>query len=56
MALQLQSFAISGPTNQGLPSFDWSQFPHLVHDGQPEVFDFQFELQDPDWGNAFTGL
>ena len=56
LALQFQTYAISGPTNQGLPSFQWSQFPHLVHDGQPEEFDFQFELQDPDWSNAFADL
>ena len=55
-ALNMQSFAVNGPTNQGLPSFVWSEFPTATHLGQPEEFDFQFELQDPDWGNAFTGL
>lgn len=53
LAAQMQAMAINGPTNQGLPSFKWSEFPTATHMGQPEEFDFQFELQDPDWSNPF---
>jgi hypothetical protein len=40
-------------TAQGLPSFTWSEFPNVSHLGQPDVFDFQFELQDPNWSAPF---
>ena len=51
MALSFQALAVNGPTAQNLPPFQWTEFPHILHNGQPELWDFEFELQDPDWAN-----
>eukprot|EP00048_Salpingoeca_helianthica_P016501 m.232648 g.232648 ORF g.232648 m.232648 type:complete len:533 (-) comp18811_c0_seq1:170-1768(-) len=49
-ALQLQSWAINGPTtSHSLPPFSWAAFPSASREGMPTVFDFQFEFQDPAW-------
>ena len=49
MAIRMQAEAISGPTrgkDSKLPPFRWSE-DAPVHSGQPEVFDFDFELMEP---------
>jgi len=47
---KMMSYAINGPTIQGgLPVFDWSHFSGYKHEGQPEVFNFDFVLMDPMW-------
>eukprot|EP01130_Rhizamoeba_saxonica_P018914 TRINITY_DN9644_c0_g1_i1.p1 TRINITY_DN9644_c0_g1~~TRINITY_DN9644_c0_g1_i1.p1 ORF type:complete len:541 (-),score=112.21 TRINITY_DN9644_c0_g1_i1:31-1566(-) len=46
------SMAINGPTtSHGIPPFTWKQFPgsNYQHEGQPQVYDFGFELMAPFW-------
>eukprot|EP00753_Platysulcus_tardus_P015584 PLAT5104.1.p1 GENE.PLAT5104.1~~PLAT5104.1.p1 ORF type:complete len:554 (+),score=259.67 PLAT5104.1:12-1673(+) len=45
----LTAWAVNGPTHQGLPPFNWDQFPHVLHTGQAQVFDFDFEEYSADW-------
>ena len=34
----------------GLPPFEWKEpFLNVPHVGMPQKFDFDFELQQPDW-------
>eukprot|EP00906_Rhabdomonas_costata_P011186 RCo015823 len=33
---------VNGPTTDQQPPFRWSQYPNLIHPGQPEVFDFDW--------------
>jgi len=47
LSKMLISESISGPTYQGLPPFSWNEFPGVVHDGQPTVFDFPFLTMQP---------
>jgi len=48
---KIVGFAINGPTTQNsLPPFDWSIFNgSYPHAGQPEIFDFDFVVMDPEW-------
>jgi len=47
---KMVSQAINGPTTQGgLPAFDWSSFSGYFHEGQPQVFEFDFVNMDPSW-------
>ena len=48
----MQSEAINGPTTHGgLPAFKWSEWNGTnSHQGLPDVYDFEFELMDPEWG------
>ena len=36
-------------SQDGLKPFSWALFPNTTHAGQPETFDFDWELQDPAW-------
>jgi len=48
MAWRLEAEAVNGPTTQdGLPPFSWQPFTKMAHEGQPDVWDFDFELQSP---------
>jgi len=40
----LAAMVISGPTHEYLPPFSWSQFPGAPHDGQPDLFDYDWML------------
>eukprot|EP00164_Ancoracysta_twista_P001659 GFYU01002178.1.p1 GENE.GFYU01002178.1~~GFYU01002178.1.p1 ORF type:complete len:544 (+),score=219.20 GFYU01002178.1:76-1707(+) len=46
---KLISEAINGPTADDLPPFSWADFEDVSHIGQPEVYDFKFEVMDPEW-------
>jgi len=46
MITNLTCWAISGPTHQSLPPFDWNNWPGVPHDGQPTVFNFDWILID----------
>ena len=51
MALQMQSFAVNGPTAENLPPFSWND-PSVkgkgyAHVGQPATFDFDYVLMKP---------
>ena len=35
--------AISGPSHDQVPAFDWNEYPGTVHAGQPEYWRFSFE-------------
>ena len=48
-AQKRQSFAVNGPTAQSLPPFQWTPaFNGTAHEGQAEVFDFKFQLMQPE--------
>lgn len=47
MARQMQSEAVNGPTAQTLPPFKWTPDLGAAHEGQPVVFNFDFELMQP---------
>eukprot|EP01135_Chromosphaera_perkinsii_P010365 Nk52_evm37s2118 gene=Nk52_evmTU37s2118 len=52
MARQMKSYAVSGPTTSGgtLPIFSYSkQFPSYRRDGQPDEFDFGWQVMEPNW-------
>jgi len=43
-----KSWAISGPTTYGgLPPFDWKSFNSTDHEGEPDLWNFQYVLMDP---------
>jgi Phospholipase B len=50
-----QTYVINGPTTGSipgkgtLPPFAWTQFPNTPHAGLPPVYNFEFELQEPNW-------
>jgi len=49
-ALKLVSEAINGPTTENQPPFGFSgQWAMIPHEGMPEVFNFAFEIMDPNW-------
>jgi hypothetical protein len=39
----LTSWAISGPTHQGLPPFSWANWQNTSHVGQPTVWNFDWQ-------------
>lgn len=44
------AYAVNGPTTgtRGvLGAFSWDKWPQVAHRGQPDVFDFEFERQEP---------
>jgi len=44
------SHALGGPTtSSGLPPFSWNKFNSTLHEGQPQTFNFQFVVMDPQW-------
>merc|ERR1739848_430504 len=46
----LIAHTINGPTrSHGLPPFKWAAFNNTVHEGEPEVYDFDFVRQAADW-------
>nr|XP_012303059.1 phospholipase B-like 1 [Aotus nancymaae] len=48
LASQYTSYAISGPTVQGgLPVFRWKRFNKTLHQGMPEVYNFDFITMKP---------
>lgn len=48
LASQYTAYAISGPTVQGgLPAFQWNRFNKTLHQGMPEVYDFDFITMKP---------
>lgn len=48
LASHYKAYAISGPTVQdGLPPFDWNRFNDTLHQGMPDVFDFDFVTMKP---------
>uniref|UniRef100_A0A2R8MNY8 Phospholipase B-like n=2 Tax=Callithrix jacchus TaxID=9483 RepID=A0A2R8MNY8_CALJA len=48
LASQYTSYAISGPTVQGgLPVFRWNRFNKTLHQGMPEVYNFDFITTKP---------
>lgn len=48
LAFQYTAYAISGPTVQdGLPAFDWKRFNKTLHEGMPDVFNFDFVTMKP---------
>lgn len=48
LASQYTSYAISGPTVQGgLPVFHWNRFNKTLHQGMPEVYNFDFITMKP---------
>jgi len=49
----LISHAINGPTqSHGLPAFQWtSEFNSTDHFGQPQLYDFNFQVMDPQWNS-----
>ncbi|KAL0612466.1 Phospholipase B-like 1 [Plecturocebus cupreus] len=48
LASQYTSYAISGPTVQGgLPVFRWNRFNKTLHQGLPEVYNFDFITMKP---------
>ncbi|XP_017383812.1 phospholipase B-like 1 isoform X2 [Cebus imitator] len=48
LASQYTSYAISGPTVQGgLPVFRWNRFNKTLHQGMPEVYNFDFITMKP---------
>ncbi|KAM5262755.1 phospholipase B-like 1 [Ctenodactylus gundi] len=48
LASQYTAYAISGPTVQGgLPAFHWNRFNRTLHQGMPEVYDFDFITTKP---------
>ncbi|XP_004845893.1 phospholipase B-like 1 [Heterocephalus glaber] len=48
LASKYTAHAISGPTVQGgLPVFHWSSFNKTLHQGMPEVYDFDFITMKP---------
>eukprot|EP01135_Chromosphaera_perkinsii_P002466 Nk52_evm72s223 gene=Nk52_evmTU72s223 len=50
-ALRLVSEAVNGPTAQDQPPFKWSDQSNanVLHEGQPDVFNFGFKRMDPRW-------
>eukprot|EP01100_Stratorugosa_tubuloviscum_P012939 TRINITY_DN628_c1_g6_i1.p1 TRINITY_DN628_c1_g6~~TRINITY_DN628_c1_g6_i1.p1 ORF type:complete len:562 (+),score=236.53 TRINITY_DN628_c1_g6_i1:48-1688(+) len=50
-SLNLISDAINGPTTEnGLPPFSWTgTFENVLHEGQPKVFNFEFQQMNPNW-------
>jgi len=38
------AYILNGPTTNGgtLPPFSWSQFPTIVHSGEPDIYNFDF--------------
>jgi Phospholipase B len=42
LSKQSITHAISGPTNEYLPIFDWKAFPNVTRKGVPDRFDFDF--------------
>jgi hypothetical protein len=49
LALRNAAEAVNGPTKgSGLEAFKWSgRWDGVAHDGMPDVFDFDFEVQEP---------
>lgn len=48
LASHYKAYAISGPTVQdGLPPFNWNRFNDTLHQGMPDVFDFDFVTMKP---------
>lgn len=48
LASQYTAYAISGPTVQGgLPAFNWKRFNKTLHQGMPEVYNFDFITMKP---------
>ncbi|XP_034367707.1 phospholipase B-like 1 [Arvicanthis niloticus] len=48
LASQYEAYAISGPTVQnGLPPFNWNRFNETLHQGMPQIFDFDFVTMKP---------
>jgi hypothetical protein len=47
----MEAEAVNGPTADGLKPFSWvvSPFKNITHEGLPDVFDFQFEVEAPQW-------
>jgi len=47
----LTSWAVSGPTtSHNLPPFQWTaEFNSSIHEGEPDVFDFDFVQMSPEW-------
>lgn len=49
MAAEFAAYAVNGPTTDGgLPPFSWSPDDPQLHQGHPEIFDFSFELMQPE--------
>ena len=50
-ALKLVSEAVNGPTAQDQPPFKWSEQKNsnVLHEGQPNEFNFGFKRMDPRW-------
>jgi len=45
-----KGYAISGPTTfKGLPPFSWSLFNDTDHEGEPDVYDFDYIFMDPNY-------
>jgi len=51
LSKKMSSYVINGPTtSHNLPPFDWTKYPNgTKHDGQPNIFNFNFVLMDPNW-------
>lgn len=48
LASEYTAYAISGPTVQGgLPVFRWNRFNDTLHQGMPEVYNFDFITMKP---------
>ncbi|XP_069845765.1 phospholipase B-like 1 isoform X2 [Dipodomys merriami] len=48
LASKYIAYAISGPTVQdGLPAFSWRRFNKTLHQGMPEIYNFDFVLMKP---------
>jgi len=47
-AMQMRTMAISGPTHQTVPAFEWnSQFDDVPHLGMPKRWDFDWQTMTP---------
>jgi len=47
MFASFSAMAISGPTNQNQPTFNWNQFPTVIRQGQPQSFNFPWQTVKP---------
>ncbi len=60
MAMGMRALAVNGPSAEGgLPRFSWSgaaAFAQGPHRGMPDLFDGDFEVQDPVAGGASEKL
>ncbi len=48
MMRSLAAHVINGPTAQQQPAFAWTadSFPGVLREGQPSIFDFEFEAME----------